>query len=162
MINMNILHKSALVAVGTAIAFPLVGVHPALSELPSINDGIMCVAKGKSEKVGKVYIYTSLIDDSSVKQKQPVTVTINESMTDIVEGEVLVVDKKQQTVTVDAFGAATPPEMQPAVTATAIYQGNYTFSGKTKAGTPISFTLEKNYRLFQVKLGNQTFTGTCH
>jgi hypothetical protein len=159
---LNIFQKTALISVATAIAVPLFGVHPALSELPSINDGIMCVAKGKSEKGGKIYLYTSLIDNSSVKQKQPVTVTINESMIDVIDGEVMVVNKKQQTVTIDAFGAAMPPEMQPVGVATTTYQGDYTFTGKTQAGTPVSFTLEKNYRIFKIKHGNQSFTGSCH
>jgi len=43
-----------------------------------------------------------------------------------------------------------------------LYQGDYTFTGKTKAGTPVSFTLEKNYRIFKIKHGNQSFTGSCH
>jgi len=118
---LNIFQKTALISVATAIAVPLFAVHPALSELPSINDGIMCVAKGKSEKGGKIYLHTSLIDNSSVKQKQPVTVTINEAMIDVIEGEVMVVNKKQQTVTVDAFGAVMPPEMQPVGVATTTY-----------------------------------------
>ncbi|MBD2655157.1 hypothetical protein H6G45_17025 [Synechocystis sp. FACHB-383] len=144
------------------VTVPLFGVHPALSELPSINDGIMCVAKGKSEKGGNIYLYTSLIDNASMKQKKPVTVTINESMTDVVEGEVMVFNKQQETLTVDAFGAAMPPEMQPVGMATTTYQGNYTFTGKTKAGTPVSFTLENNYRIFKIKHGDKSFAGSCH
>ena len=36
-----------------------------------------------------------------------------ESVTDIAEGDVVIIDKEHQSITIDAFGAATPPQMQP-------------------------------------------------
>lgn len=159
---LKILHKTALVVVGTAIALPIVSLQPSLSQNPSLGDGIMCAAKGKTDKGTTIYLYTSIIDDASIKQKQPVSVTINEPMSEITEGEVFIIDKKTRTVTIDAFAAATAPQMQPVGLANTTYQGNNTFSGKTKAGTTVSFTLDKNYRVFQGKHGNQTFKGSCH
>lgn len=64
-----------------------------------------------------------MTDDASIQRKRPVAVTIVESVTDIAEGEVVVIDKKTQSITIDAFGAATPPQMQPVGLALTTYQG---------------------------------------
>ena len=58
-------------------------------------------------------------DDASIQRKRPIV----ESVTDIAEGEVVVIDKKTQSITIDAFGAATPPQMQPVGLALTTYQG---------------------------------------
>lgn len=52
--------------------------------------------------------------------------------------------------------------MEPAGLASTTYQGNDTFSGKSQAGSPISFTLLGNYSVVQIKHSGQTFTGICH
>ncbi|CAC5341494.1 MULTISPECIES: hypothetical protein [Planktothrix] len=70
-----------------------------------------------------------------MQKKQPVSVTINESING---------------------------EMEPAGLASTTYQGNDTFSGKSQAGSPISFTLLGNYSVVQIKHSGQTFTGICH
>jgi hypothetical protein len=52
--------------------------------------------------------------------------------------------------------------MQPVGLAVTTYQGRNTFSGKSQAGTPVSFTLENNLRTITVKHGGDSFTGVCH
>jgi hypothetical protein len=103
---------------------------------PSLADGILCVARG--------------------------TVTIVEPMGDVEAGEVVILDKKRGTVTFDAFEAATPPRMQPAGLARTVYQGKNTFSGKSQAGSTLSFTLSNNNRVFTVQHAGGTYTGVCH
>jgi hypothetical protein len=129
---------------------------------PSLADGILCVARGKTSQGAKVYFYTSVIDGKSVNRKQPVTVTIVEPMGDVEAGEVVILDKKRGTVTFDAFEAATPPRMQPAGLARTVYQGKNTFSGKSQAGSNLSFTLSNNNRVFTVQHAGGTYTGVCH
>jgi hypothetical protein len=83
-------------------------------------------------------------------------------VSDVVEGQILVINKDDNTVTIDNFAAATPPEMQPVGLAVTTCQGRNTFSGKSQAGTPVSFTLENNLRTITVKHGGDSFTGVCH
>ena len=52
-----------------------------------------------------------------------------ESVTDIAEADVVVIDKERQSITIDTFGAVTPPQMQPVGLALTTYQGNNTFRG---------------------------------
>ncbi|MBJ7899473.1 MAG: hypothetical protein GC158_06055 [Cyanobacteria bacterium RI_101] len=129
---------------------------------PSLDDGIICVAKGKVEQGQRLYLYTSVIDDDSVKKKEPVTVTINQLMATVEMDELVVLDPENETLTVIDSVTGTPPEMRSAGLATTIYQGNNTFAGKTAAGTPVSFTLSKDYRSFQVQHAGQTLKGSCH
>ncbi|MFN9674223.1 MAG: hypothetical protein ACK552_17295 [Microcystis sp.] len=42
------------------------------------------------------------------------------------------------------------------------YQGNNTFKGKSQAGTPLSFSLDNNARVFKLQHGNVNYTGVCH
>ena len=129
---------------------------------PSLGDGIMCSARGKMADGVRVYAYTSVIDDASLKKKQPVSVTLVSPVSEVMEGQILVIDKKRQTLVIDDFDAATSPEMKPVGKAITTYQKNNTFSGKTQVGTPVTFTLENNLRTFKLKHGNDTLTGVCH
>ena len=122
----------------------------------------MCVAKGKTAKGNKIYLYTSVIDDNSMKKKQPVSVTINERMVTVESDELVVLNSKKHTLTIVDSVTGSPPEMQPVGKASTTYQGNNTFSGKTADGTQVSFTLQKNYKVFKIKHGNQSYTGSCH
>jgi hypothetical protein len=129
---------------------------------PSLDDGIICVAKGKLEQGQRLYLYTSVIDDDSVKKKEPVTVTLNQLMVTVEMEELVVLDPDSGTLTVIDSVTGTPPEMRPAGLATTVYQGDNTFAGKTAAGTPVSFTLSKDYRTFQAKHAGNSLKGTCH
>jgi hypothetical protein len=129
---------------------------------PSLGDGIICVAKGQTDQGNKIYFYTSLIDGASINRKQPVTVTMVEPASEITEDALVVINKEIQSVTFDAFGAVTPPEMQPVGLALTTYQGNNTFKGKSQAGSPLSFTLDNNYRVIKIQHTNTTYTGVCH
>lgn len=133
-------------------------------EAPSLGDGIICVAKGKVGKGPTLYFYTSLIDDASIWRKNPVSVTILEPTSELAAGDVLVIDKAKRTVTIDnfAFADQTTPEMTPMGLAMTTYAGADTFSGKSQAGTPLSFTLSNNYRTFKLKHGQDMYMGVCH
>ncbi len=141
---------------------PSLSIKPVLAQAPSLGNGILCVARGKTDKGTKIYFYTSVIDDASIQRKRPVAVTIVESVTDIAEADVVIIDKEHQSITIDAFGAATPPQMQPVGLALTTYQGNNTFKGKSQAGTPLSFSLDNNDRVFKLQHGNVKYTGVCH
>jgi hypothetical protein len=159
---LNISKKATLLAALTLLFCPSLFIKPALAEKPSLEDGILCVAKGKTAKEGRIYLYTSEIDNKSLKQKKPVSVTINERMVTVENDELVVLDSKKHTLTIVDSVTGSPAEMQPVGKASTIYQGNNTFSGKTVAGTPVSFTLDNNYKVFKVKHGDQTFIGICH
>jgi hypothetical protein len=111
------------------LSLPSLSIKPVLAQAPSLGNGILCVARGKTDKGTKIYFYTSVIDDASIQRKRPVAVTIVESVTDIAEADVVVIDQERQSITIDAFGAATPPQMQPVGLALTTYQGNNTFRG---------------------------------
>lgn len=144
------------------LSLPSLPIKPVLAEAPSLGNGILCVARGKTDKGTKIYFYTSVIDNASIQRKRPVAVTIVESVTDIAEADVVVIDKERQPTTTDTFGAATPPQMQPVGLALTTYQGNNTFKGKSQAGTPLSFSLDNNDRVFKLQHGNVNYTGVCH
>lgn len=157
---LNIFAKIVLLTMGTALVLPNLMIQSSLAQTPSLGDGIICVARGKTNKGTKVYFYTSLIDDNSIKKKHSVSVSIVEPVGEITEGELVVLDN--QSLLIDDFAAATPPEMQPVGLAITTYQGNNTFTGKTQAGTPVSFSLENNYRTLKLNHGGETYTGVCH
>lgn len=159
---MSKIYKATVLATGTLLGLPNLSIPPALAQAPSLGDGIICVAKGKTAKSSRIYLYTSVIDDNSIKKKQPVSVTINERMITVDEEELVVIDSKKNTLAIVDSVTGSPPEMQPVGQASTTYQGNNTFSGKTAAGTPVSFTLDKNYQGFKIKHGNQSFTGSCN
>ena len=144
------------------LSLPSLSIKPVLAEAPSLGNAILCVARGKTDKGTKIYFYTSVIDNASIQRKRPVALTIVESVTDIAEGDVVIIDKEHQSITIDAFGAATPPQMQPVGLALTTYQGNNTFKGKSQAGTPLSFSLDNNDRVFKLQHGNVNYTGVCH
>ncbi|MDB9542768.1 hypothetical protein PN472_06325 [Microcystis aeruginosa CS-1036] len=47
-------------------------IKPVLAQAPSLGNGILCVARGKTDKGTKIYFYTSVIDDASIQRKRPV------------------------------------------------------------------------------------------
>jgi hypothetical protein len=144
------------------LTLPSLLLQPSLAQAPSLDDGILCVARGKTPQGNRIYFYTSVIDDDSVKKKTPVSVTINEPVVTVDADELVVVNSDTDTVTILDSVTATPPEMKPVGEGRVIYQGNNTFTGKTKAGNTLSFTLGSNYKTFTLKHGNQTFKGSCH
>lgn len=154
--------KVLLLCSGVLFCLPSFLIKPTLAQAPSLNDGLLCVAKGKTTQGERIYLYTSEIDNDSIKKKQPVSVTINEPMMTVEGTELVVVNSEDNTLTIIDSVTGEPPEMQPVGEADLIYQGNNTFTGKTKAGTPVSFTLGNNYKTFTIKHGNQTFKGSCH
>ncbi|WP_013334274.1 hypothetical protein [Gloeothece verrucosa] len=154
-------HRVALMVSGIALFSPSLLINTVSAQTPSLGDGVMCVAKGKT-KDGKIYLYTSLIDSSTIDRKQPVSVTIVEPVSTISDSELVVLDKKTNSLLIGDAVSATPPEMQPVGLALTTYQGNNTFSGKTQAGTPVSFSLQNSYRTIQIQHGDQKFTGVCH
>jgi hypothetical protein len=162
MFRSRISDKATLLAAGAIFCLPSLLIQPTLAQAPSLGDGIICVAKGKTPKGNKIYLFTSVIDDNSMKKKQPVSVTINERMVTVEEADLVVIDSKKNTLTIVDSVTGSPPEMQPVGKASTTYQGNNTFSGKTAAGTPVSFTLQNNYTVLKIKHGNQAFTGSCH
>lgn len=159
---LNLFSKIALLTLGTALVLPNVIIQSSLAQTPSLGDGIMCAARGKTDKGTKVYFYTSLIDDYSINKKRPVSVSIVEPVGEIVGGEVVVLDKTHQSLLIDDFAAVIPPEMQPVGLGITTYQGNNRFTGKTQAGTPVSFSLENNNRTFKLNHGGESYTGVCH
>lgn len=162
MVKSSVTFKSIILAAGTLFFSTSPLLPTTLAQAPSLGDGIICVAKGKTAKGTKIYLYTSVIDDNSIKKKQPVSVTINERMITVDADELVVVDSRQNTIAIVDSVTASPAEMQPVGQAATIYQGNNTFTGKTAVGTPVSFTLNNNYKVFKITHGNQSFTGSCH
>ncbi|MEG3438523.1 hypothetical protein V0288_15435 [Pannus brasiliensis CCIBt3594] len=153
---------AALVGTATVFGALVLSPVPTKAQAPSLGDGMICVARGKTNAGAKIYFYTSEIDDDSIDRKEPVSVTMVQPVTDITEGEVVVLDKEKHSILIDAFGAATPPAMQPVGLALTTYQGNNTFSGKSQAGTPLSFSLSENNRVFTLQHAGSTYTGVCH
>jgi hypothetical protein len=156
-------YKATLLATGTLFCLPSLTILPhVLAQAPSLGNGVICVARGKTTQGNKIYLYTSVIDYNSIQKKQPVSVTISQSMVTVDAEELVVVDSQANTLAIVDSVTGSPPEMQPVGLASTTYQGNDTFSGKTKAGTPVSFTLDKNFKVFKIKHGSQSFTGSCH
>ncbi len=162
MIISKITYKATLLAAGTLFCLPGLLIQPTLAETPSLGNGIICVARGKTSQGNKIYLYTSAIDYNSIQKKEPVSVTIIQSVAKVEAEELVVVDSQQNTLTIVDSVTGSSPEMQPVGQASTTYQGNNTFNGKTAAGTPVSFTLDNNYKVFKIKHSNQSFTGSCH
>lgn len=160
---LTIINKISLGAIALSLCLPNLFIKSVSAQVaPSLDDGIICVAKGKTDKGNKIYFYTSLIDGASMNQKHPVSVTMVEPASEITEDALVVIDKETQSVLFDAVGSATPPEMQPVGLALTTYQGSNTFKGKSQAGSPLSFTLDNNYRVIKIQHNNATYTGVCH
>jgi hypothetical protein len=120
------------------------------------------MARGRTAQGSIIYAYTSLIDNASVKNKEPVSVTLVSPISEVFDGQVIVVDKKSERIVIDHFEGVTPPQMQPVGSAVTTYTKNNSFEGKTGAGTPLSFSLENNFRTFKLQHGGQAYTGVCH
>ncbi|MBV8884174.1 MAG: hypothetical protein JO235_09280 [Chroococcidiopsidaceae cyanobacterium CP_BM_RX_35] len=136
---------------------------PSLAATPSLSDGIICIARGK--KAGNnVYFYTSLIDNATLSKKQPVSVTMLEKQVTAGEEDLVILDKKKRTVSVTALDVETvsAPEQEPAALARTTLTGNNTFSGTDQTGTPVTFSLEKNYSAIKLTHAGQTYSGVCH
>ena len=161
MLMSRISFKATLLAAGT-LFWPSLFIQPTLAKTPSLGNGIICVARGKTPQGNRIYLYTSVIDANSIKKKQPVSVTINKPMVTVDADELVVIDSQKHTLAIVDSVTGSPPQMQPVGQASTTYQGNNTFSGKTGAGTPVSFTLQNNYKVFKIKHGNQSYTGSCH
>lgn len=97
-----------------------------------------------------------------MSKKQPVTLTITEPVGTEDEGQILVVNKRTNTVTLTTFAETTPPEMQPVALARTMYAGNNSFTGKTATGTPVTITLEGDFSKAKIQHGDQTFNARCH
>jgi hypothetical protein len=156
------LDKTVLLAGCLAFCLPGLSIKPILAQAPSLADGILCVAKGKKTQGNRIYLYTSEIDDDSIKKKEPVSVTIDEPVATIDASELAVLNTEDDTLTIVDAVTGEPAEMKPVGKASTVYQGNNTFSGKTQAGTPVSFTLSSNYKTATIRHGNDTFKGSCH
>jgi|GEM_PF-1416163 len=162
-ITMNKNLSSALVCSTLTALLGIDLALPTLAETPSLNDGIICVA-GKAGKKGGYYFYTSTIDDSSISQKQPVSVTLLQRQVTVSETDLLVIDKTKKTVTLtDIEGeSVSNPEAQIVDTATTTLTSNNTFTGKTKKGSPISFTISENYSKIKLTFAGKNYSGSCH
>lgn len=116
-------------ALSTLLGLSSLTIPPTLAQTPSLGNGIICVARGKTTQGNRIYLYTSVIDYNSIQKKQPVSVIINESMVTVEAEELVVVDSQANTLTIVDSATGSPPEMQPVGRASTIYQGNNTFSG---------------------------------
>jgi hypothetical protein len=159
---MSKIYRATLLAAGALSGLPSLTIPSALAQAPSLGNGIICVARGKTTQGNKIYLYTSVIDYNSIQKKQPVSVTISQSMATVEAEELVVVDSQANTLAIVDSVTGSPPKMQPVGLAATTYQDNNTFSGKTGAGTPVSFTLDNNFKVFKITHGNQSFTGSCH
>ena len=77
---MSNFYKATLLAIGTLVCLPSLTALPVSAQAPSLGNGIICVARGKTTQGNKIYLYTSVIDYNSIQKKQPVSVTISQSM----------------------------------------------------------------------------------
>ncbi len=156
-------HISTLImTVLLGLSGEMIPVASAQTSAPSLEDGIMCMARGRTNQGSIIYAYTSMIDNASLKNKQPVSVTLVSPISEVFDGQVIVVDKKSQRIVLEHFEGVTPPQMQPIGNAMTTYTNNNTFEGMTGAGTPVSFSLENKLRTFNLKHGNETYTGVCY
>jgi len=97
------LSKTALLATATLLGVPSVLIQPTIAQMPTLGDGIICTATGKTAQGVKLYVYTSEIDDDSINKKEPVTLTMVSPVSDVVEGQILVVNGKSQAGTPVSF-----------------------------------------------------------
>jgi hypothetical protein len=71
----KIADKATLLAAGTLFCLPSFFIQPTLAQVPSLGNGIICVARGKTPPGNRIYFYTSAIDYNSIQKKQPVFVS---------------------------------------------------------------------------------------
>ena len=60
---LKIPNKAALLATAALLSLPSLPISPVLAEAPSLGNGILCVARGKTDKGTKIYFYTSVIEN---------------------------------------------------------------------------------------------------
>ncbi len=152
--------KVALALGSLTVVLPGVMIQQARAEKPSLANGIICVAKTNTDG-RKVYAFTSVIDGATMNKKQPVSLTITEPVGTVDEAQILVVNKRTNTVTLTTLAEVTPPEMQPVAVARTMFVGKNTFTGKTGTGTPVTITLEGDLSKARIQHGNQTFNAKC-
>ncbi len=134
--------KTALKMVSVT-AFTLIaqGLLPlvAVAEVPSLSDGFLCVAKGKTD--GKsMWFQTSVIDDSTMKADgTPVTIRIIQSET-----------------------AEQPYPSTVVGTGTTTYVGDNRYSGVTATNTPIAFVLSSDNARIALQHAGKPYAGICH
>ncbi len=135
---------------------------PSLAAPPSLSDGIICIAKGKKGG-NNLYFYTSLIDNASLSQKQPVSVTMLEKQVVVGQDDLVILDQRKRTVSVTAIEAnyQSAPEQEPVALARTTYTGNNAFSGTGQTGSPVTFTLENNDSAIKLTHAGKTFSGVC-
>ena len=135
---------------------------PSFAAFPSLNDGIICIAK-KKQGQGQVYFYTSLIDGNTFSKKQPVSVTMLETQSQITANDLVILDKKKHNISVTNIESesVTNPELEPVAMAQTSLTGNNEFKGQTKTGTPVTFTLKNDYSKWQLIHAGQSYSGVC-
>lgn len=57
---LKIPNKAALLAAVTLLSLPSLPIKPVLAQAPSLGNGILCVARGKTDRGTKIYFYTSM------------------------------------------------------------------------------------------------------
>ncbi|GAA6614635.1 hypothetical protein [Scytonema sp. NUACC26] len=158
----QLLSKAAYITTLTTVMVSI-SLLPLFAASPSLDDGIICIAK-KKEGRGKVYFYTSLIDGNTFNKKQPVSVTMLETQSEVTTSDLLILDKKKQSVSVTNIESEsiTNPELEPVAIAKTNLTDNNEFKGQTQTGTPVTFKLKNNYSKWQLTHAGQTYSGVCH
>ncbi len=125
-------------------------------------DGLICIARG-IQNGNYWYYYTSLIDDASINQKRPVGVTITQTQAQLTRDNILIVDKRSQTINLTNIRSTgvSVPRLKPVGSGTVTYTGDNTFTGKTKTGAPISFSLLNDNSRIQLTHAGNTYSGVC-
>jgi hypothetical protein len=133
---------------------------PVLAEKPNLNDGIICIAG----KRGGFYYTTGTIDDASINQKQPVSVTVLQRQGAVGVNDVVIYDRTKNTVTIADLESVREytPAATPVGSGQVTFTGNNTFTGKTSTGAPLSFTLSKDYSTLTLTHAGRTYRGVCH
>jgi len=131
----------------------------AYAEKPNLNDGIICIAG----KRGGFYYTTATIDDASISQKQPVSVTVLQKQGAIGVNDVVIYDRAKNSLTIADLESIREytPAATPVGSGKLTYSGNNTFTGKTSTGAPINFTLSKDYSVITLTHNGQTYKGVC-
>jgi hypothetical protein len=154
----NLLQSTTLFSILTTllgVGFAL----PSLAAKPNLNDGIICVAG----KRGGFYYTTSTINDASISQKQPISVTVLQRQGAIGVNDVMIYDRTKNTLVVADLETVREytPEATPVGSGTVTYVGNNTFTGKTSTGAPLSLTLAKDYSTVILTHAGRTSRGLC-
>jgi hypothetical protein len=132
----------------------------ASSLLPSLNNGIICVA----EKKDGDYFYDSASDSDAIARKQPISMTILYKQEQVTDNNAVIIDKTNQSATLVSLEKQTSssPEAQIAGAAATTLTGDRTFKGKTETGVPIMFNLSKDYANIRLTYDGKHYTGVCH